>query len=128
MKNLLAEAKKLHPVELAELISKLSKIQEANRAREALAEQLEQLARSEGYTMASLGFARQVAEPLVKPKKQRTLTASNQTYVVTEHGVELAPARKLKQLKADGIALHYSQLTQEQQTLADVLIETINNQ
>ena len=125
--SLLAEAKKLHPEQLSKLITKLMKIQESNKARDAIAEQLEQLASSEGFTMAALGFVRHNGIPSIKTKKQRTLSAKNQTYVVTKNGVELAPARKLKQLKADGAALRYDQLTSEQQSLAAELVDKINN-
>lgn len=94
-----------------------------------VAKELEALANKNGFSMAALGFVREVASASDKipNRKRRTLTATNQSYYVDGDVIKIAAGRKRSMLKATGELLNYDDLNGEQQNKADALIASLNS-
>ena len=128
--EVLAAAKRLPQAEIAKLIDDLTKLHNKYMKQEEVAAQLEELARQSGFSMSALGYVRdrKPLTPATNRKRHYTLAVDNQTYYIDPTGnLAVAPFRKIKQIRENGLALRYDELNKRQQQEAEALVAEINN-
>lgn len=125
-RDILKEVRNWPNAEISQLVQSLQQVISGRKQKEHLTNELEALATKSGFSMAALGFTREVSEPL-QSRKARVLNAANQTYIVTNGTVTLAPPKKMKELRAAGQLQGFNQLTPAQQSQAEALIVGLNS-
>lgn len=144
MKDVLKAAKSLSDKDLKKLIKSLESIldkrnkkrlqdayalEERQRSAEKVKQEIEKIALNKGITLEQLGYSLEpdaLGESTIKRRPSK-MNAERQSFYIDETGrPQLLFTRQIKQYKAEGLALKFSELTSEQQALARALVDARN--
>lgn len=143
MRDILKSTKSLSDQELKKLIKSLqslldkrnkARLQKAyelearERAAEEVKQKITEIAAEKGVSLEQLGFALGVGSQAATIKRRVSkMKAEKQWYQIDSEGLpQLLFTRQIKQFKAEGLALSFGELSQEQQTLVRALVDARN--